>query len=203
MNFENREFTLPEGTEPPMNGGRFGGGNMGGFGRNAKTCLIINGGYLELSGNDDCVDANGTMIINGGTIKANNPTGSFSGNFGVLDADGQITIGEDANIILASSNGNENSLKIQQNSIIIYCENQYEAKEEIIISDKNGNVVCEYAPEGAFKTVLVASNKIESGEKYTIKIGNETFEAEISQQITVVGTKPSGGMGFGRGPGMR
>ena len=179
------------------------GGNMGGMGRNMKNCLVINGGYLEVCGNDDCIDANGNLVINGGTIKATNPTGSFTGNFGVLDADGQIIISEDVNIILASSSGNEKSLSITQNTIIVYCENQHTANEQISISDANGNVVYEYAPEGNFKSVLIASNNIKTGEKYTIKIGDETFGTEITGQSTVIGTQNTGGVGFGRGQRMQ
>ena len=217
---------LPEGTSIPMNGefpmndkrpaipeGQIPdenmpqkpqmGGNMGGMGRNMKNCLVINGGYLEVCGNDDCIDANGNLVINGGTIKATNPTGSFTGNFGVLDADGQIIISEDVNIILASSSGNEKSLSITQNTIIVYCENQHTANEQISISDANGNVVYEYAPEGNFKSVLIASNNIKTGEKYTIKIGDETFGTEITGQSTVIGTQNTGGVGFGRGQRMQ
>lgn len=178
-------------------------GNMGGMGRNMKNCLIINGGYLELCGGDDCIDANGNMIINGGIIKATNPTGSFTGNNGVLDADGQTTIGENANIILASGSGNERSLKLTQNTIIVYCENQHTAKEQIIVSDDDGNVVYEYAPEGNFKAVLIASNNIKTGEKYTVTIGDEIFETEITQQNTTIGTQTNGGMGLDRGQRMQ
>ena len=189
---------------PQMDGNMgMSGGNMGGMGRNMKNCLIINGGYLELCGGDDCIDANGNMIINGGTIKATNPTGSFTGNFGVLDADGQTTIGENANIILASGSGNERSLKLTQNTIIVYCENQHTAKEQIIVSDDDGNVVYEYAPEGNFKAVLIASNNIKTGEKYTVTIGDEIFETEITQQNTTIGTQTNGGMGLDRGQRMQ
>ena len=189
---------------PQMDGNMgMSGGNMGGMGRNMKNCLIINGGYLELCGGDDCIDANGNMIINGGTIKATNPTGSFTGNNGVLDADGQTTIGENANIILASGSGNERSLKLTQNTIIVYCENQHTAKEQIIVSDDDGNVVYEYAPEGNFKAVLIASNNIKTGEKYTVTIGDEIFETEITQQNTTIGTQTNGGMGLDRGQRMQ
>lgn len=189
---------------PQMDGNMgMSGGNMGGMGRNMKNCLIINGGYLELCGGDDCIDANGNMIINGGTIKATNPTGSFTGNFGVLDADGQTTIGENANIILASGSGNERSLKLTQNTIIVYCENQHTVKEQIIVSDDDGNVVYEYAPEGNFKAVLIASNNIKTGEKYTVTIGDEIFETEITQQNTTIGTQTNGGMGLDRGQRMQ
>ena len=189
---------------PQMDGNMgMSGGNMGGMGRNMKNCLIINGGYLELCGGDDCIDANGNMIINGGIIKATNPTGSFTGNNGVLDADGQTTIGENANIILASSSGNERSLKLTQNTIIVYCENQHTVKEQIIVSDDDGNVVYEYAPEGNFKAVLIASNNIKTGEKYTVTIGDEIFETEITQQNTTIGTQTNGGMGLDRGQRMQ
>lgn len=189
---------------PQMDGNMgMSGGNMGGMGRNMKNCLIINGGYLELCGGDDCIDANGNMIINGGIIKATNPTGSFTGNFGVLDADGQTTIGENVNIILASSSGNERSLKLTQNTIIVYCENQHTAKEQIIVSDDDGNVIYEYAPEGNFKAVLIASNNIKTGEKYTVTIGDEIFETEITQQNTTIGTQTNGGMGLDRGQRMQ
>lgn len=189
---------------PQMDGNMgMSGGNMGGMGRNMKNCLIINGGYLELCGGDDCIDANGNMIINGGTIKATNPTGSFTGNFGVLDADGQTTIGENANIILASGSGNERSLKLTQNTIIVYCENQHTVKEQIIVSDDDGNVVYEYSPEGNFKAVLIASNNIKTGEKYTVTIGDEIFETEITQQNTTIGTQTNGGMGLDRGQRMQ
>lgn len=189
---------------PQMDGNMgMSGGNMGGMGRNMKNCLIINGGYLELCGGDDCIDANGNMIINGGIIKATNPTGSFTGNFGVLDADGQTTIGENSNIILASGSGNERSLKLTQNTIIVYCENQHTVKEQIIVSDDDGNVVYEYAPEGNFKAVLIASNNIKTGEKYTVTIGDEIFETEITQQNTTIGTQTNGGMGLDRGQRMQ
>ena len=189
---------------PQMDGNMgMSGGNMGGMGRNMKNCLIINGGYLELCGGDDCIDANGNMIINGGIIKATNPTGSFTGNNGVLDADGQTTIGENSNIILASGSGNERSLKLTQNTIIVYCENQHTVKEQIIVSDDDGNVVYEYAPEGNFKAVLIASNNIKTGEKYTVTIGDEIFETEITQQNTTIGTQTNGGMGLDRGQRMQ
>lgn len=214
---QNGEFTLPEGvmpgnggfappagTMPEMGTGRMPGGFMsGGMGRNMKECLVINGGYFELCGNDDCIDANGNIVINGGIIKAANPTGAFSGNFGVIDPDGQLVVSENAQIILASGGRSERNISFSQNTITVYCENQHTAKEKIMVSDDNGNVVYEYAPEGNFKAVLIASNNIKTGEKYLIKIGDESFESEIIGQSTVIGTQTNSGMGFGRGQRMQ
>ncbi len=196
---ENDEFIPPKGARPPKGGGFMGSGRG-----DMKVCLIINGGYLELCGQDDCVDANGNILINGGTLKAANPTGSFSGNFGVIDSDGQTTIDEKASIILVSGMGNERSLKLSQNTITIYCENKHEANDKISVSDSDGNVVYEYAPKCSFKAVLIASDSLKTGEKYSVNIGSEAFEAEISGQSTVIGTPDTfGGMNFGRGNRMQ
>ena len=61
----------------------------------------------------------------------------------------------------------------------------------------------EYTPDGSYKTVLIASSKIKTGETYKIAIGNETFESEITQQSTTIGTQTGGGTGFGRGQRMQ
>ena len=49
---------------------------------------------------------------------------------------------------------------------------------------------------------MVASGNIKTGEKYVITIGTETFETEIQEQSTVIGTQSTDGMGFGRGQRM-
>ena len=187
----------PEEGMPPFGEGGF----PGGMGRNMKECLVINGGYLELYGEDDCLDSNGNLSINGGTIKATNPTGSFYGAFGIVDPDGQAKISEDATLIFAANNGSERNLNLKQNAIIVHCESVHKSGDKITISDLTGNVMYEYNVQGNFKSVLIASPSIKNGEKYIVTIGDETFETEITQQTTVLGTQQNGGMGFGRGSG--
>jgi len=193
---ENGEFVPPEGDRPPMGGGFVGGkGDM-------KNCLIINGGYIELYAQDDCLDANGNLVINGGTIKATKPNGTFTGAFGIVDPDGKVTISEKANLVFAAGSGSVRNLGLRQNTITVYCENNHEANEKISVVDASGNITYEYIPGGSYKAILIASENIKIGEKYTITTGNESFEAEISEQNTVVGTLGDGGVDFGRGPQM-
>lgn len=201
---ENGEFAPPEGTMPEMGTGRMPGGFMGGgMGRNMKECLIINGGYIELYAEDDCLDANGNLTINGGTVKAIKPNGSIYGAFGIVDPDGQTTIGENATLIFAAGNGNARSLNLKQNTITINCENNHSAGDKITVTDSKGNTVYEYTPGGSYKAVLIASENIKTGEKYTITVGDEIFETEITQQSTTIGTQTNGGMGFDRGQRMQ
>ena len=202
-NGENGEFTPPTENRPQMNdGGAFPGG-MGGMGRNMKECLIINGGYIELYAEDDCLDANGNLVINGGTIKAIKPNGSIYGAFGIVDPDGQVTVSENATLVFAAGNGNARSLGLKQNTITVNCETNHQAGDVIKVLDGKNNLVFEYAPTGSYKTVLIASSEIKTGETYKIAIGTETFETKVTEQSTVVGTQSSGGMGFDRGQRMQ
>lgn len=191
---QNGEFTPPERMGEGVVPEDFAGGNKG----NMKTCLIINGGNIELCAANDCLDANGSLEINGGTIKATNPNGTFSGAFAIVDPDGTATISENANLVFAAGNGSGTNLGLTQNSITVYCENTHTAGDKITVSDSKGNIVYEYKPSGSYRAVLIASKNIKTGEKYSVAIGNETYETEITEQSTVIGTQSTDGMGFGK-----
>lgn len=166
--------------------------------REMKDCLVINGGNFEIYGGDDCFDSNGNLTINGGVIKASLKDGSFAGNFAIFDADGQISINEGAEIIAVCSNGEEKSLSIPQNAVYVYCNKNHTAGEKVTVTDDSGNVICEYEPACEFKTVLVTSPQIEIGKTYNVSAGDESFEVNVLNQTTTVGTKSSAG-GFGHG----
>ena len=191
---QNGEFTPPE----RMGEGAVSEGFVGGNKGNMKTCLIINGGNLELSAVNDCLDANGNLEINGGTIKATDSNGTFSGAFAIVDPDGTATISENANFVFAAGSGRGATLGLTQNTVTVYCENTHSSGDKITVSDSKGNTVFEYTPNGSYKAVLIASKNIKTGEKYSFSIGNETYETEITEQSTVIGTQSIDGMGFER-----
>lgn len=182
------------GGQNPWEGGEPGeqGNHHGNMGRNMSDCLVINGGNIEVYAEDDCLDSNGNLIINGGVVKATNPTGSFYGNFAVIDPDGQITIGAEATLVFAAASGNERNLNLPQNSITVYAEQKHTDGEAIRVTDKKGIVVAEYTPGGDYSAVLIASSLLESGETYTVSIGEESHSVTISAQSNVVGTQSGG-----------
>lgn len=196
---QNGEFTPPE----IMEEGAVPEGFMGGSQGNRKTCLIINGGNLELCAVNDCLDANGSLAINGGTIKATNSNGSFTGAFAIVDPDGTATVSEQANLVFAAGSGSVKSFGLTQNNITIYCESTHAAGDQITVSDAKGNAVYEYTPSGSYQAVLIASKNIKTGEKYSVTIGDTSYEVKITEQNTVIGTQSAGGMSFGKGQGIR
>lgn len=180
---------------PPSdnNGERRGG--MGGFGggTNKKECLIINGGELEVYAGDDCLDANGNMVLNGGVIKAVKINGTFSGNNGVFDTDGQIVVNEGVTII-AVSGGSQGNMNIPQNTITVYSEASHNDGENIVLYDGNGNIMTEYSPKGNYSAVLITSPYLTIGESYKVALGDTAYDVTLSEQNTTIGT-PSSTMG--------
>lgn len=172
---------------------------MGGRQTLMKDCLIINGGVLELYAGDDCLDSNGNLIINGGTVKACKTGGTFTGSNAVIDPDGKTVIGNDAVLILAAGGGSEGNLSLSQCSVTVYCEDEHFAGEVITLSDSTNGTLLTFAPAGGFKSVLIASPALTLGQKYTVSVGSESHIVVLNSAETTVGTAQSGGnRKFGR-----
>jgi hypothetical protein len=157
-----------------------------------KSCLIINGGEIEVFAGDDCFDSNGSIEINGGVIKATKVDGQFVGFNSILDADGSVSIAEGVTLIAAGSGGTQGTFEISQNSITVYCDETQSAGTNVTLSDEKGNTICEYAPSGKFSAVLITSPSLKTGKTYTVTIGSEENTAEISDQSTTIGTNTTG-----------
>lgn len=166
--------------EPSENGG------FGGRGRAYKDCLVINGGTLTLYAEDDCLDSNGNLIINGGTVMATKTNGSFTGFESILDPDGSITIGEQAVLVFAVGKGNECSFTLSQSSILLQCDASHASGDTVTLADKNGHTLYTYTPNGTFRAVLIASASLTAGETYTLTVGDEEHEVTASAQIEAV-----------------
>ena len=189
----------PSGQKVPQDGTtKAPGGNMGGMKKNMKNCLVINGGELELYAEDDCLDANGNLVINGGIIKATKSNGAFSGPEGIIDPDGQTVISDTAVLMLASGKGNERNLQLKQNTITVYCESTHSGNEKIEVLDKAGSIVYEYTPVGSYSSVLISSSQLDIGDTYKIGVGDEIYEVTLSEQNTIIGTAPITSKGNGK-----
>lgn len=187
--------TLPEnGDIQPPNFPNQGGGMPNG---NMKDCLIINGGIIEATAGDDCLDANGNIILNGGTINAVKENGTFIGANSVLDPDGKITISENVKLTMAASGGAEGgALSIPHNVIYFYSDTKLNADEDITLKDKSGSIITEYSPKAGFSAVLITSPDIEIGQSYVLTVGDDIYDITVSEQNTIIGTQPTQ-QGFG------
>lgn len=181
-----------ENRQPPENND-FMRGSRGG--RNLKDVLIINGGDIEVKAGDDCLDANGNMVLNGGIIKASEPKGTITGVTSVFDPDGTTTINSGVTLIAAAGSGSAPNLDISQHTVALYTDDAHNAGDMITLKNSEGKIVAEYSPTGSYRVVWIVLPVLTVGESYTITAGSEshTFTAE---ENTVIGTAQSGFGGF-------
>lgn len=153
-----------------MGGGRPGGGGPGGMSSNANGSIKISGGRLYIQSSGDGLDANGTLEISGGFTVVVGPT---QGDTATLDYDisGVITggtfIGTGAAAMAQTFSGSE------QGVVAVGVGNQA-AGTKIVLKDRSGNVVIEYAPELNFAVVILSSPDIKKGETYSITVGSQS-----------------------------
>ncbi len=198
-------------------GGKSGammGGGMGGtsgMGGNQTDCMIINGGYVEVYSDYDCLDANGNLVLNGGVIKASNTGGAFTGQNSVFDPDGTLTIGDTVTFLSTSGGKSQAKVSTTQHTITVFCDSTYQSETYISVTDEFGTLIAEYVPHGDFNSFLILSPALEIGKTYTVSIGDETHEVILNEHNTVIGTEEAssgmggfgGGMGTHPGGGMR
>ena len=160
--------------------GMFGGkgGMGGGFGgmSSGNGSIVISGGNLYINSSGDGIDANGTLEITGGYTVVCGPT---QGDTATLDYDRSATITGGTFIGTGASGMAQTFSDSGQGVIAVRVDNQA-AGTKIVLKDKSGNIIIEYAPELNFAVVILSSPNIKKGETYTITVGLGSGEVEAS-----------------------
>lgn len=166
--------------------------------------IVIDGGTLNVDAEGDGLDANGSIEINGGTIVVNGPT---SGANAALDYDDNGTL--NGGTVLFVDNGQMTmGFGSDSNQAYLMASIQGTAGSTVEVVDSSGKTVASLKASKLFSTVLISSQDIKEGEKYTIKVGSNTTTATASKQAANIGGGPGqGGPGGGQpgqgGPGGR
>jgi len=166
--------------------------------------IVIDGGTLTVDAEGDGLDANGSIEINGGTIVVNGPT---SGANAALDYDDNGIL--NGGTVLFVDNGQMTmGFSSDSNQAYLMASIQGTAGSTVEVVDSSGKTVASLKASKSFSTVLISSQDIKEGEKYTIKVGSNTATATASKQAVNVGGGPGkGGPGGGQpgqgGPGGR
>lgn len=154
--------------------GGFGGGN-GGFNEPAEDGVYIKifGGNITLSGGNDVLDSNGTLEITGGTITVNNPNMVVYGEPDcIIDVNGTATVS--GGTFIAYSRG---ATSASQAFTVPYITSSVtESGASVTVKDASGRTVIEIASAEKCSTLYIASDKLTSGETYTVTVGSTTTE---------------------------
>ena len=166
----------------------------------ADTYFRITGGTVNVTAGGDGIDSNGQVYIEGGTL---NVSGPASGPDVALDYNGKATITGGTFISTGVQEMFESfDSSSTQNFINVFYSTAVSGGTEVKVTDKSGNVVLSYTPTNDFTAVILSSDKLVTGETYTVSAGSNSEEITITAGENSIGTQ-SGGMGFGGGNGTK
>ena len=192
---ENGENTLGN------NGGMMPGGGQGGFNESDGSELVINGGIVHVNAGGDGIDSNGTITINGGEIYVDGPT---SGGDGALDYADTCEI--NGGILVAAGSigmATAPTSASTQYSVNAAFSKTYNGETKVTVKDSSGNEVLTYTPAKNFQSFVFSTDKLKSGETYTIYAGDTQEGTFTVSDITTTVGNVSSGMGGGKPGGMQ
>ena len=160
----------------------------------ADTYFRITGGTVNVTAGGDGIDSNGQVYIEGGTLNVSGPDVA-------LDYNGKATITGGTFVSTGVKEMFESfDSSSTQNFINVFYSSAVSGGTEVKVTDKSGNVVLSYTPTNDFTAVILSSDKLVTGETYTVSAGSNSEEITISAGENTIGEQ-SGGMGFGGGNG--
>lgn len=156
----------------------------------------INNGYIRIKAGGDGLDANTSLVINGGTVIVEGP-GRDNGS---LDAD---SIKINGGIVFAcSNNGMLENLSATQPTFI-YTGSSQAAGSVISVTDAadDDRALFTYTLKMAFTQIIFSSPEMSVGKTYTIFNGDsEVVDISMTSNLTKVGSSGGGPGGGGGGP---
>lgn len=151
------------------------------FNSSGSSALYINGGYIVVDASGDGLDANGSIIMTGGTVIVNGPTSSADG---ALDFDGSFTISGGLLIAAGSSGMLQYPGSLENVYGIVYSGSSLEAQTLVNISDSAGNDIVTFAPAKSYQSVIICSPDLENGATYTLSTGGSSTGTETDGLYT-------------------
>lgn len=182
-------------------GGRGGFGQMGNMpagdtGAEAFSVYIeINGGILRVKAQGDGIDSNGALMVNGGEIYVDGPTG---GGDGALDYAGTASI-TGGTVVAVGSAGMAGNFTAAQNQCawMITASSAQKAGSTITLTAENGTVLLTYTPSKEYQSIVVSCPGLTQGGTYTLAVDGTVLEtATLTDMVS-----GSGGMMGGHGGG--
>ena len=161
--------------------------NKGRMNEATNGSITISSGNIDINASGDGIDANGNLTVTGGTTYV---SGSENGGNSALDysGDAKITGGTFVAVGMSEMSQNFGDDSIQ-GVIMINKDNTQEKGAKISLKDSSGEELVSYTSKKSFNSVLVSCKGIEKGSSYTLSIGDEDSEVQMSSLVYSEGTK--------------
>lgn len=169
------------GGSAPNEGSAPNGGMQGGMGAmpggSSGGSILISGGTIHLNAGGDCIDANGTLEITGGTVTV---CSAMSGDTSVLDFDRSATITGGVFVGSGSAMMAHSFSASEQGVITLRLGSTQTAGTEIRIEDAEGRLVFSYAPEQDYYYLVISTPELVKGGTYSVSAGTfgRTLQAD-------------------------
>ncbi|CAG7638964.1 carbohydrate-binding domain-containing protein [Paenibacillus allorhizosphaerae] len=138
----------------------------------ASGKLTISGGYMVVDAAGDGLDSNGSMVMTGGTVIVNGPSGN--GN-GALDYDGTFEQ-SGGTLIAAGSSGMAQapSDTSSQRAVHMTFPGTLQAGTLVTLKDGTSKTIATFAPAKTFSSIVISSPELKAGTEYTISTGGKS-----------------------------
>ncbi len=158
------------------------GGLLDSFVSGTTSLLTISNGTIVINATGDGIDINGAIVMSGGTVLVNGPTGQ--GN-GALDYDGDFALSGGL-LVAAGSSGMAMapSASSTQSSVLIYFTSVLPTGTLVNIQDASGDEVLSFTLAKDAQSLVVSSSELTSGETYTVYLGGATTGTAIGGLVT-------------------
>ncbi|NLO85241.1 MAG: carbohydrate-binding domain-containing protein [Clostridiales bacterium] len=177
------------------------GGEMGRGGRDmfssSTGTLLISGGYVLVEALGDGIDINGDITQSGGEVYIN---GSQNGGNGALDYDGSYTMSGGL-VMAAGASGMAQGVSAPSVAGSMLSAQSNSGTIEVL--DSTSASILTFAAKNSYQSIVIYSDKLVSGESYTVKTGTEEQTVIMSTDGTQGFSFGGGGMGGGFGGGGR
>ena len=167
--------------------------------------LRITGGTVYVDAGGDGLDSNGDLYIDGGTVYISGPSTDWDSPIDYGDSNNEFII-SGGTVMAAGYSGMAESPDSTDDAqpAIFYVTDDYAADgETVTLTDAAGNTILEYSFAHSFNCVILSSPELTVGETYTLTIGGEAYEIELTDTIfsnhSHGGPGGMGGFGGGRG----
>lgn len=129
--------------------------------------LTINGGTVYVNANGDGLDVNGSVTMNDGIVLV---VGSASSGDGALDYDRTFTVNGGTLIALGQS-GMAQSVSGSVGIVAFTTMSSIKSNTLCYVTDGSGNVLFAWSVNKSYNSIVIASDKISSGEGCTLYTG--------------------------------
>lgn len=148
--------------------------------------IIINGGNLLIKSTGDGIDANGVVIINGGTVYVNGKGNSSGIVESPIDFDITGVVNGGTVIALGTSTMayEFDDEKSTQNSFNVTFAGFFDEGTSIEILDENDNVLAIMTSTNTFETLIFSSDELVQGGTYILNIGTQSYTITLSVDST-------------------